>query len=125
MGRSGPTLTVETLRQLSGCLGGEPGLYFILGLDVLAKLDQWIEPAQVVKLATLLAVSRPGYTAFDWSGFYERNPYARGRVECVGSAVIDISASELRGRLARGALVGGLLPEGVEEYIRENGLYTE
>ena len=121
--RSGPTLTVETLRGLGDEVGGDGELVFILGLDVLSKFDQWVEPESVVELARLLAVSRPGYTGFDWDGFYERCPYAEGRVECIDSTAIDISASELRRRLADGMPVDGLLPEAVARYIRENGLY--
>ena len=123
--REGPTLTVDTLGEIGKEFGGETELVFILGLDVLARFDQWLEPCRVVHLATLLAVSRPGYSAFDWAEFYERNPYARGKVECVESTAIDISATELRRRLVNGASVDGLLPEGVEQYIRENRLYTE
>ena len=121
--RSGPTLTVETLGELSDSFGDEAELCFILGLDVLARFDQWVEPERVVQLARLLAVSRPGYTGFDWDDFYSRNPYARGRVDCIDSTAIDVSASELRGRIAAGATVGGLLPSAVEEYIYDNRLY--
>ena len=121
--RSGPTLTVETLRELRRELGDGVELRFILGLDALARFDQWVEPERVVELARLLAVSRPGYGGFDWPGFYARNPYAEGRVDCLDSTAIDISASELRGRIAAGASVGGLLPAVVEGYIRDNGLY--
>ena len=120
----GPTQTVDTLRAMRCSLGSEVELYFILGLDVLEKFDQWVEPAGVAELATLLAVSRPGYTAFDWGDFYAKNPYAKGGVAGIESTAIDISASELRRRLAEGAPVEGLLPEGVEEYIRANGLYS-
>ena len=123
--RQGPTLTVDTLGEFKDQFGNETELVFILGLDVLTRFDQWLEPQRVVDLATLLAVSRSGYTAFDWDDFYARNPYARGRVECVESTSIDLSASELRQRLARGAPVEGLLPRQVEQYIRENGLYAE
>jgi nicotinate-nucleotide adenylyltransferase len=121
--RSGPTLTVETLGELRE--GQEDGreLFFILGLDALARFDQWVEPGRVVGLARLLAVSRPGYAGFDWPGFYARNPYAVGRVDCIDSTAIDISASELRQRLASGASVSGLLPKAVERYIRQRGLY--
>ena len=121
--RSGPTLTVETLGELRE--GQEDGreLFFILGLDALARFDQWVEPGRVVGLARLLAVSRPGYAGFDWPGFYARNPYAVGRVDCIDSTAIDISASELRQRLASGASVSGLLPKEVERYIRQRGLY--
>ena len=124
LGQSGPTKTVETLQRLRGRLDEDVELVFILGLDVLMRFDQWIEPESVVAQARLLAVSRPGYVDFDWADFYARNPYARGRVDCIESAAIDISASELRGRLATGAPVAGLLPAAVEHYIRENRLYT-
>lgn len=121
--RSGPTLTVDTLRELREELGDGVELYFILGLDALLRFDQWVEPERVVELARLLAVSRPGYSGFDWPGFYARNPYAEGRVDCLDSTAIDISASELRARIADGASVSGLLPSAVEQYIRDNGLY--
>ena len=122
--RAGPTLTVETLRELQQQLGNGVGLYFILGLDALARFDQWVQPEGVVELARLLAVSRPGYTEFDWPAFYARNPYAEGRVDCLDSTAIDVSASELRGRIAAGASVSGLLPAAVDGYIRDNGLYV-
>ena len=86
------------------------------------KFEQWVEPEQVAGLATLLAVSRPGYSAFDWDGFYARNPYAKGRVECIETTAVDVSGSELRQRLSAGAQVSGLVPEAVERYIREKGL---
>ena len=122
--RAGPTLTVETLRELQQQLGYGIELCFILGLDALARFDQWVQPEGVVELARLLAVSRPGYTGFDWPAFYARNPYAEGRVDCLDSTAIDVSASELRGRIAAGASVSGLLPAAVEGYIRDNGLYA-
>ncbi len=121
--RSGPTLTVETLRELREELGDGVELCFILGLDALLRFDQWVEPEGVAELARLLAVSRPGYSGFDWPEFYSRNPYAEGRVECLDSTAIDISASELRARIAAGASVSGLLPSAVEQYIRDNRLY--
>ena len=122
--RSGPTRTVDTLAELRAGLGPGAELVFILGLDALERLDQWIQPERVTELARLLAVSRPGYAGFDWAAFYARNPYARGRVDCMDTAAIDISASELRRRLAVGAPVSGLLPDAVERYIRDNGLYA-
>ena len=121
--RSGPTLTVETLRELREELGDGVELCFILGLDALLRFDQWVEPERVTELARLLAVSRPGYSGFDWPEFYSRNPYVEGRVDCLDATAIDISASELRARIAAGASVSGLLPTAVEQYIRDNGLY--
>jgi len=123
LSRPGQTRTIDTLRDFRAAMGADEELFFILGLDVLAGFDEWIDPEGVAAAARLLAVSRPGYAGFDWEEFYRRCPYAVGRVECIHSAAIDISASELRRRLADGMPVGGLLPAAVERYIRERGLY--
>ena len=122
--RPGPTLTVETLRQLRRQTPGAE-LHFILGLDALSRFDQWVEPQRITQLARLLAVSRPGYAAFDWPAFYARHPYAAGRIDCLPHAAIDLSASQLRRLLAAGMPVAGFMPVAVEDYIRENGLYRE
>jgi nicotinate-nucleotide adenylyltransferase len=37
--------------------------------------------------------------------------------------MIDVSATEIRRRLAAGESCAGVLPEAVERYIREHGLY--
>ncbi len=121
--RCGPTKTVDTLRALRSGLADGEELVFILGLDVLSRFDEWVEPACVVELASVLAVSRPGYSDFDWDRFYARNPYAEGRVECLDTTAIDVSASELRGRIAAGAQVAGLIPAPVLDYIRDHALY--
>ena len=123
--RPGPTLTVETLRQLRQQTANDTELYFILGLDVLTHFHQWIQPQEITQLARLLAVSRPGYAKFDWPSFYARNPHAAGRVECLTTPPIDLSASQLRRRLANGQPVANLIPPAVEQYIQENGLYQD
>lgn len=121
--RCGPTRTVDTLREMRGGLGAEEELVFILGLDVLSRFHEWVEPEGVVELASILAVSRPGYSDFDWPGFYVRNPHARGRVDCLDTTAVDVSASELRARIGAGLPVDGLVPAAVLDYIRDNGLY--
>ena len=121
--REGPTKTFETLLELRAAMGPDEDLVFILGLDVLSRFDEWVEPERVTRLATILAVSRPGYTDFDWAGFYGRNPYARGRVDCLDTTAVDVSASELRARIGAGQPVDGLGPAPVLNYIRDNGLY--
>lgn len=120
--RPGATKTVDTLRLLQGEYGEECQLFFIMGVDVLEGLENWIMPDEVVRLASIIAFSRPGYTGFDWGSFYQRNPYAVGRVQCIDASA-DLSASEVRSRIAAGASVGGLLPPEVDHYIRTHGLY--
>ena len=121
--RPGPTLTVETLRELRQHPPPDAELHFILGLDALTRFHQWVEPQQITQLARLIAVSRPGHANFDWPAFYAQHPYAAGRIDHLTAANINLSASQLRRRLAAAQPVTGLLPPAVEGYIRENGLY--
>ena len=121
--RPGPTYTVDTLQELAQEYGDATELYFILGVDVLERFDRWREPERVLELCRFVVVSRPGYSAFDWEDFYSRYPAARERTQMVTSTAFDVSATELRVRAAQERSLAGLLPEGVEEYIKTHRLY--
>jgi nicotinate-nucleotide adenylyltransferase len=123
--RPGPTYTVDTLVELSAKLGPVTNLYFILGMDVLGQLDRWKDPEQVLSLCRLLALDRPGEQEFDWDGFYERAPWAQGRVQVVTAPLVDVSATELRRQAAAGELLTGQVPDAVAKYIREQRLYLK
>ena len=121
--RPGPTYTVDTLVELSAKLGPAANLYFIMGMDVLGQLDQWKDPEQVLGLCRLLALDRPGEQDFNWGSFYDRVPWAEGRVQVVTAPLVDVSATELRQRAATGERLTGQVPDRVAEYIHEQGLY--
>ncbi len=121
--RSGPTYSVDTLVELSAKLGPGTDLFFILGLDVLDQFDQWKDPERVLTLCRLLVLHRPGEPDFDWPGFYRRVPKAEGRVQIVTAPLVDVSATELRRRVAVGEPLDGQVPDAVAEYIQEQGLY--
>ena len=120
--RPGPTYTVDTLEEFSLEFNADE-FFFIVGIDVLSRFHEWRKPDRILELCRLVAVSRPGYSAFDWPSFYAVSPGAAGRVEMVSSAMVDVSGTELRQRAAAGLTLRGLVPEPVEEYIRHHGLY--
>lgn len=97
--------TVDTLQAL----GGRPVL--LLGADQYARLETWHRWREVLELATLAVFARPGWKVAD------------GRARHVPFAPMDISASDIRARLARGADVSALVPAAVLDYIRRHGLY--
>ena len=64
--RNGPTYTVDTLRDLRDELGevfhGDPiEWFFITGADALAGIMQWRGLVEVIELAHIIGVTRPGH----------------------------------------------------------------
>jgi nicotinate-nucleotide adenylyltransferase len=116
----GPTYTVDTLRRLHAELPEGTGLLFIGGADLLQQLLTWKEPEQVLELAELIAASRPD---FDVDEVVQRVPGAAGRVHRMEIPALAISSSDIRARVARGAPIEYLVPEGVARYIEKRALY--
>lgn len=122
--REGPSYTLDTLTELSSGPGAEGEIFFIVGWDSLTDLPYWKSPKQIIQLCRLVAVPRPGYSRPDLESLERKVPGISGRVVLLDGPVVDISASEIRERVARGLPISGLVPEAVEQYIREHGLYT-
>ena len=121
--RPAPSYTVDTLRLLHASYGPSCELYFLLGIDAVNALDRWREPAELLRLARLVAMSRGGMREPDWAMLQKMSPDAAGRVEVLAVPDIDISSRELRRRAAAGAPIRYQVPEAVWAYIEAQGLY--
>lgn len=119
--RVGPSYTAETLKALAKEHTGAE-LFFLLGEDALADLPNWYQPRRILQLATLAVARRPGGPAE--AGDEAPRGLSAGLVR-LEMPRIDISASALRARVRDGLSVRYLVPEAVEAYIREHGLYRE
>jgi nicotinate-nucleotide adenylyltransferase len=95
--------------ELHGELGTE--LWLLIGADQYAKLDTWHRPQEVRRLARIGAFARPG-VALDKA------------VEVIPMKPMDISASEVRARIARGEAIAHLVPAAVANYIVGKRLYV-
>jgi nicotinate-nucleotide adenylyltransferase len=104
--------TVDTLRALKREFGPQRTLYFLMGADQLAKLDDWHRPDEVRRLARVAVFARPGFEL------------AERDAERVPLAPMDISASAIRARAARGDDLAGMVPPAVANYIARHNLYT-
>ena len=123
--RSGATYTVETVVEMRAGLGASAKLFFIVGFDTLAELHRWKDARRLVELCQVVAVPRPGYGKIDLRSLEPEIPEASQRIKKVEVPQIDISATEIRRRIAAGQSVRYLVPEAVEEYIAANDLYTQ
>lgn len=121
--RTGPSYTVDTITELRDKFGSEDELFFILGWDSLAELPQWREPSRLIKMCYLVAVPRPGYPRPKLKTLEVIIRGLSQRVMLMKKPEIDISASAIRERVARGLSIRHLVPEPVNRYIKEHGLY--
>ena len=115
--REGPSYTVDTLTALRAGIAPEDQLYFIMGADSVAMLPQWHRAAEIIRLARIVAVSRPG-TCLDLATLDERLPGLSAATDLITAVHIGISSTALRERLAEGRPIRYLVPAAVENYIR-------
>jgi nicotinate-nucleotide adenylyltransferase len=109
-----PSYTVRTLRALAE---REPGNRFtlLLGADVATELPAWHEAAALPGLADVVVFARPGWTAA------HELPIQR----VIDVPAVEVSATEIRRRVAEGRSIRYLVPDAVREYIAAHGLYRK
>jgi len=122
--RAGPTYTVDTIAELTSQLGDEDEIFFILGQDNLTQLPEWKEPSRLIEMCYLVAVPRPGSRTPNLKALEAAIPGISQKVMLMDEPRIDISASAIRARVGRALSIHHLVPEPVNRYIREHGLYT-
>jgi nicotinate-nucleotide adenylyltransferase len=112
LGLPTPSYTVRTLRALAE---RQPRNRFtlLLGADAARDLAAWWEVEALPGLADVVVFARPGATV-------PQHPLI-GRV--IPVPAIDLSATEIRGRVKQGRSIRYLVPEPVREYIAARGLY--
>jgi nicotinate-nucleotide adenylyltransferase len=115
--RYGPSYTVETLRQLQAEFGEPAQLFFVLGMDSLTGLSHWRQPEEIIKLARIVAISRPG-VAPDMAALEREIPGITGATTLLETLSIGISSTDIRERLEAGLPIRYQVPEAVEAYIR-------
>jgi len=121
--RPGPTYTLDTINALKESLDEADELFFILGQDNLRQLPQWHKAPDLIQLCYLVAAPRPGVKKPDLKALEAEIPGITKRAMLMKQPLIDISASDIRKRVARGLSVRHLVPEPVNRYIKEHGLY--
>jgi nicotinate-nucleotide adenylyltransferase len=114
--RSGPTYTIDTLRDLATERPGTQ-LFFITGADALAQILSWKDADELFALAHFIGVTRPGY-ALTETGL------PADRVTLQEVPAMAISSTDCRARVERAEPVWYLVPDGVVQYINKYRLYA-
>jgi nicotinate-nucleotide adenylyltransferase len=149
--RQGRSYTVDTLRQLRD-LHPHAALYFLMGMDSFAKLDSWKEYHKLFEYSNIVVAQRPGtltyarredlpvalrqlfcYDAARNSFTYTDNTKKAvtpdstnyGGLYFLREACMDISSTEIRCRVQHNQPLDGMVPQAVQNYIAQHGLYKE
>lgn len=123
--RDQPSWTVDTLQALRAEQGEHEPLVLLLGSDTFAGLPQWHRWQEVLRLAHIGVLTRPGYAGTVPEAVARAFPEclvnhvaalraaAHGRVLPIAVTALDISATRIRALLAAGSEPRYLLPEAV------------
>jgi len=121
----GPSYTVDTLRRLHRA-HPEAELLLVIGADMLRDLHLWRSASEVISLARIVTLPRPGVEL----GRLEASRAALGDeaadrllADVMATPLVDVSSSEVRRRVAAGEPIDDLVSPAVSRYIAERGLY--
>jgi nicotinate-nucleotide adenylyltransferase len=108
--RAPPSYTFNTVTEIQE-REGKADFYYLIGEDNVDGLSRWHRFSELQKLVQFVVLDR--------SGMGSPHPYRQVRRK------IDISATNIRKRVASGQSIRYLVPQGVEEIIHEGNLYRE
>jgi nicotinate-nucleotide adenylyltransferase len=127
--RGGPSWWVDTLELMVE--SGEPGdrLLFLIGADHALDFHRWHEWERILELATPVVMARPPLDAASLASElrhrYESDEAAWWGRRIVELPSVDVSATEVRRRIAAGEPVDDMVAPAVARYAREHGLYAD
>jgi nicotinate-nucleotide adenylyltransferase len=135
--RSGPTYTVDTLRELRLRLGSETVLWLVVGADAMGGLHSWHQWPQLFEYAHLAVANRPGFAwhpnlisdaalrEFLLPRFVEPQQVtgAAGALCALTITPLEISSTQIRKALRQGQSIADQVPEEVVHYIQQHRLY--
>jgi nicotinate-nucleotide adenylyltransferase len=141
--RAGKSYSIDTVKILQEQFGPQTQLYFLIGLDAFLEIPTWRDPETLLSLCSFVVLSRPGlsFQALSALPLIPRLPQASlvdldaGRsvrldvsvgaqsLICLRLPPSNVSASDIRARLARGGSAANLLPPTVESYILQHHIY--
>ena len=132
--RGGDSFMVDTLASLHTDYPDQ-SLCLLLGTDAFNGFDRWRDPEQILQLANLVVLKRPGYSvpsdsalaglvkdhACDDLGSLQSS--AAGKIFFLEVTQLDIASSEIREKVTQDQQANFLLPNSTLKYIQKHQLY--
>lgn len=120
--RPGPHYAADTLAELALCYPGAQ-LIYLMGGDSLRDLPTWHEPLEFLRRCAGVGVMRRPGDAIDLASLEQALPGVTAKTAFIDAPLIDISASDIRARVASGRPYRYLVPPAVYRWIEKLQLY--
>jgi nicotinate-nucleotide adenylyltransferase len=136
--REGPSYSVDTIAEVRRMYGPEAELFFIIGMDAFLEIKTWKRYEALFNETNFAVIKRPGVPDKQLGslimsmglGFQPGKEDGSFILPSTGKgifykkmALLDISSTMIREKAADGRSIRFLLPESIESYIKEKGLY--
>lgn len=124
--RGGTSYTIDTLRELQEKNQGAE-LYLFMGSDMFLSFDTWKDYQAIFDIATICVASREDRVLSEVLFEKAERLFDEDADKIIIASIPPyiISSSIIRARVANGEDISRYVPEGVVQYIEEEGLYRE
>jgi nicotinate-nucleotide adenylyltransferase len=135
LARPGPSYSIDSLAEIREELGADASISLVMGADAVASLDGWHRWRELIKLAHVVVIARPGWeipargSVASWIKQHLTETVATLQHKPCGGVFVEtltplaISSSEIRRQIAAGESPRYLLPDVVWRTIQSAGLY--
>ncbi len=138
LNRPGKSFTIDTIEELKR--RGHDRVTILTGADQFNGIATWCRFEELLELADFAVVARPGFATkkiaevlpvelarkFCYDKRLDAYVHSCGcKVSYARASFLDISSSDIRGRVGGKMSIKYLVPPAVADFIYENGLYVD
>ncbi len=140
-----PSYSIDTVRRVKKTMGKSDHLYFLIGMDAFRDIAKWHQAEELLAECEFIVAARPGYSLADVASSLPEKLRPRAEVtklfrkqKMSGPLVLpgvtlhmlpetheNVSATQIRAAVDRGAALKRLVPEAVADYIQKERLYRK
>jgi nicotinate-nucleotide adenylyltransferase len=137
----GMSYSIVTLKKMK-IQYPEARILFLLGVDAFLEIETWMDYESVLEQCSFIIMSRPQFRLGDahrvLNSTYSQRiidlsstdtafsiDLSANLIYLIPIQALDISSTEVRERVNSNQSIKDLVPESVENYIKENGLYQK
>lgn len=121
--RQGPSYSWLTVTELQERYGASTDFYFITGSDAINLLDEWHRAHDLLARCHFIVSVREGVPLDEARLARSFGSLATEHIHRLATPALEISSTDIRERLARGASIRYIVPDAVADYIYKEGLY--